>query len=144
MRKRIIEVPLRLIELEKSNYHIMLDVVFEDGTIGMWIVDTGASKTVADSAIEKYVKRLDSELTSIESMGIGNTKIESKAGVIPSLFLGTTCICDTHVVIIDLSAVNEQYQKFTNQTISGLVGSDFLVAHKAIIDYKKLKINLFV
>jgi hypothetical protein len=144
MRKRKIEIPLKLVELENENYHIMVETRFPDGFKGMWIVDTGASKTVIDSNLENYYSSIETPLTEIESMGIGNAKVETKSGIIETIFVGDICLNNLQVALIDLSPINQLYQKFAFETIAGLIGSDFLVQHKAIINFKKMTMQLWL
>ena len=49
-----IKIPLRLVEPEDDSYHLAAASVFEDGTTGFWIVDTGASKSVFDKNLKDY------------------------------------------------------------------------------------------
>jgi hypothetical protein len=142
MRKKKIEIPLKLVVLESENYHIMVESRFPNNFRGMWIVDTGASKTVLDSNLEEYYTPTETSLTEIESMGIGDSKVETKAGIITAIYFGESCLNDLQVALIDLSPINQLYQQHTNETITGLIGSDFLVQHKAIIDFKKMILQL--
>jgi hypothetical protein len=144
MRRKKIEIPLKLVELENENYHIMVETRFPDDFRGMWIVDTGASKTVLDSNHVDYFVPLETPLTEIESMGIGSSKVETKSGVIESICFGEVCLKKLHVALIDLSSINELYQKYTNETITGLIGSDFLVQHNAVVDFKKMTMQLYL
>lgn len=144
MRRKKIEIPLKLVELENNNYHIMVETRFADGLRGMWIVDTGASKTVLDSNLENYFTPLETPLTEIESMGIGNSKVETKSGIIEKIYFNSTWLNDLHVALIDLSSINQLYLQHVNETITGLIGSDFLVQHKAVIDFKKMVIQLYI
>jgi hypothetical protein len=144
MSKRKIEIPLKLVELENENYHVMIETHLSDGFRGMWIVDTGASKTVLDSNLENYFTPLETPLTEIESMGIGSSRVETKSGIIDTIFFGTVCLNNLHVALIDLSPINKLYLNFTNETITGLIGSDFLVQHKAVVDFKKMMLQLYL
>jgi len=144
MSRKKIEIPLKLVELENENYHIMIETRFKDDFRGMWIVDTGASKTVLDSNHVNYFTPLETPLAEIESMGIGSSKVETKSGVIESIFFGEDMLKELHVALIDLSSINELYQKFTNETITGLIGSDFLVKHNAVVDFKKLTMQFYL
>lgn len=144
MKKQKIILPLVLVELEDSNYHIMIDTSFADGFKGMWIIDTGASKTVLDSNLENYFTPYETPLTEIESMGIGSSSIETKSGCIDTLFIGQGIINNLMVALIDLSQINLLYQKYTSYTITGLLGSDFLLEHNALIDFKKRLVQLSI
>lgn len=144
MRKRKIEIPIKLVELENENYHIMIECIFPDHTKGMWVVDTGASKSVLDSNLPQYFSPLETPLTEIESMGIGNLTVETKVGIIATISFGGTHLNDLQVAIIDLSPINELYRKHANETITGLIGSDFLLQHKAVIDFRRKIIQLSI
>jgi hypothetical protein len=137
IRKKKYSINLELIELEKENYHIMVESRFSDNTTGYWIVDTGASKTVFDAGLEQYYMLVDDPLSKIESMGIGDSKVETSSGSIESILFGEVPFSQFNVALIDLSAINAMYQKCADKTISGLIGSDFLVKYNALIDFKK-------
>jgi len=143
-RKTKIEIPLKLVELENENYHILVEIKFSDDEPQMWVIDTGASKTVLDINLINYYSEIFTPLTEIESMGIGESRIETKSGIIHILKLGDATLNDLNVALIDLSQLNILYHQFTKQKISGLIGSDFLVRYKAIIDFKKLVLTLTV
>jgi hypothetical protein len=139
-----IEIPLKLVELENENYHILLEMRFSDNEPQMWVIDTGASKTVFDINLRDYYKEVDTPLTEIESMGIGDIRIETKSGIINEMKLGEVTLHDLYVALIDLSQINVLYHQYTNEKISGLIGSDFLYRYNATIDFKKLIITLTV
>jgi hypothetical protein len=144
MRKQKKEIKLKLVELENENYHIMVETHFPDGFQGMWIVDTGASKTVLDSNLSNYFTPTETPLTEIETMGIGNSKIETTAGIIDTIFFDGARFSDLQVALIDLSPINKLYKKYTNETITGLIGSDFMVRYKAVIDFSKMIMQLYL
>jgi len=141
-RRKKIEIPLILVELEDDNYHILIDAQFSDQEFGKWVVDTGASKTVFDINMNEKYSLTENQQADIESTGIGNVKIETKTGVIRNLKIGEQPVPDLHVGLIDLSHLNNLYKQYTNEQIFGFIGSDFLFRHKAVIDYKKLKLTL--
>jgi len=143
-QRKKIEIPLKLVELENENYHILVEIRFSDNVPQMWVIDTGASKTVLDINLINYYFELNNPLTEIESMGIGENKIETKLGIISEINLGEVSLHDLHVALIDLSQLNLLYHKVTNENISGLIGSDFLIRYKAVIDFKKLVLILTV
>ena len=45
-QRKKIEIPLKLVELENENYHILVEIKFSDNEPQMWVIDSGASKTV--------------------------------------------------------------------------------------------------
>jgi hypothetical protein len=141
-RKIKIEIPLKLVELENENYHVLVEIRFSDDEPQKWVIDTGASKTVLDINLVNYYSEVETPLTEIESMGIGDNRIETKSGIIHELKFGDATLYDLNVALIDLSQLNILYHQFTNEKITGLIGSDFLVRHKANIDFKKLILTL--
>jgi hypothetical protein len=46
------------------------------------------------------------------------------------------------LAVLDLTHINELYSASTDLEICGLLGGDFLVQHKAVIDYKKRRLIL--
>jgi hypothetical protein len=108
------------------------------------VIDTGASKTVLDINLINCYKEVETPLTEIESMGIGDTSIETKSGMIREMKLGDETLYNLNVALIDLSQLNILYHRFTNEKISGLIGSDFLVRYKATIDFKKMVLTLII
>ncbi len=137
-RKKKIELPIRLVVLEEENYHIIIESVFPNGEKGIWIVDTGASRSVFDRNLAQFYEPITLENTEIHSAGIGDSQIEALPAFIPSINFGDLHLNDFMVALIDLEHVNTIYSKFSDFKVIGLVGSDFLVKYKAEINYKKL------
>ncbi len=78
----------------------------------------------------------------IQSTGINAGELKSSIGNIEKFKLGELKRKNWKVVLIDLSHVNETYKRFSDKRVSGLIGSDFLLRHKAVIDYKKKELVL--
>ncbi len=136
-------IPIDIIELEEDNYHLMVSSVFHDKTVGSWVIDTGASKTVFDKSLSKHYKELESDgLEDMQSAGLGTETIETIIGEIPSITLNNFKIKKLRVALIDLTHINILYEKYTDIKIFGLIGSDFLHKHNAVIDYAKKELVL--
>ena len=63
---------------------------------------------------------------------------------ITALQIGNHTIENIHAAIIDLQYVNSLYDKHLHRRVAGLLGSDFLVKHEAIIDYRNKELTLKV
>jgi len=140
----MIEIPLQIIELEKDNFHILLEGEFQDNTISGWIIDTGASKTVMDINQKAYYEIVDSDNEDdYHSAGINVGLMETMVGKVGMIKFGELEIVDQKVALIDLNHVNEIYGRFTPYHISGLLGGDILMYYKCQIDYgnKKIRFN---
>lgn len=145
MRKnKSIKLPLILLELDEGNFHILIESKIGDSDTSHWVIDTGASKTVFDSSLQDKYIICDDLLSEIESAGIGNSKIETKVGIIERLYLGDKIIDNFSVGLIDLSNLNILYRQYTNYKIAGLIGSDFLLKYKANIDYESLTLSISI
>ena len=130
-----IKIPLQVIKLEEENYHLIATGKFSDGGIGYWALDTGASKTVFDKNLaQHYVVSENSE--DIQSVGIGEKLMTAQYAVMNPFTLGIYKIENLKVALFDIMHINECYNRVANIIICGLIGSDFLLKHKAIIDYK--------
>ena len=137
-RKKKIEIQLLLVELEEENYHIVVESVFPNGEEGIWIVDTGASRSVFDKNLTQFYEPITTENMEIQSAGIGDSQIDALPGLIPSISFGELRLKDFIVALIDLKHVNDIYSKFSDYKILGLIWSDFLMKYKAEINYKEL------
>jgi hypothetical protein len=143
-RKKRYIIPLKLVELESGNYHILLSSLFDSGDLATWVVDTGASKTVYDLSKANNYTPIELNKAEIQSAGIGEGTIETGAGMLHAVAFEQCRIENLSVALIDLSHINELYHNFAVENISGLLGSDFLYKHKAVIDYKKLVLKIYV
>jgi hypothetical protein len=138
----MIEITLQIIELEKENYHLLVEGEFQDGTPSCWIIDTGASKSVLDINLKTYYEILDSDNEDdYHSAGINQGLMETSVGKMFFLKLGELEITDRKVALIDLNHVNEIYGKFTSCRIAGLLGGDILMQYKCRIDYNRKTIR---
>lgn len=137
-----IKIPIRIIELEPDNYHIMVSSTFENGFSVNWIIDTGASKTVFDKNLNEYYSELEGESDELHSAGIGEKPMDVILGELRNIKIGSLKTESFKVALLDLSHINQLYSKVSDVKISGLLGSDFLMKHKAVIDYKRKRLVL--
>lgn len=132
-----IKVPIQLVEIEPGNFHLILPSVFSKGQQLNWVVDTGASKTAFDKNLSELYELAGHETEELLTAGIGENKIETSIAYLNGFSLGKLHIKQLKVALLDLSHVNKLYKNSTNLEICGLLGGDFLMNYKAIIDYKK-------
>jgi hypothetical protein len=136
-------IPLELIELEEDNYHLTVKSRFGNGEEGLWVIDTGASKTVFNIALNNFFDLVpEEEEKIIRSAGIGSDQLDTVLGVLHPFSLGDFPISPLKVALFDLSHINSLYYHVVEKEICGLIGSDFLLEHKAMIDYSKLRLIL--
>lgn len=128
---------LQLIELEDDNFHLVAASIFKKDISGYWIVDTGASKSVFDLNLKELYKSAGEETDQVHTAGIGEKPIQTAIGLIDSFTLGKLTVENLRVALLDLSHINRFYAQAAGMQICGLLGSDFLMNYKAVIDYKK-------
>jgi len=138
----MIEIPLLLIELERENYHILIQGHFEDETPAYWIIDTGASKSVLDINLKAFYEVTDSDNEDdYQSAGINQGMLETSVGKMAYLRFGDLKITNHKLALIDLTHVNDIYSKYTSYRISGLLGGDILMYYHCKIDYSRKTIQ---
>jgi hypothetical protein len=140
---RTLNLPLELLELEDENFHLLVRSEFSDDSPGRWVIDTGASRSVFDSTMSQYYQLIDDDSESETlSAGIGLDSLETKVAVIKKIAFGNLKIRKMKVALIDLTHINNLYAKYGGGTICGLIGSDFLRKHKAVVNYGSLELIL--
>ncbi len=131
------KIPLQLLELEPHSYHLLTQVTINNSLSGLMIIDTGASRTVFDyQTLVKVVDNLQN-MTDTVTSGINAMVTDCYSATIPNLVIDTFCNTNFETVLMDLQHIINLYQQFHPQPILGLIGSDFLIRHSAIIQYHK-------
>lgn len=133
-------VPLELVELEDSSFHLLVKVE-ADGVRGEMIIDTGASVTVLDRELfaGKAVGEEEGEVASGSVTGqINGVRLIE----LDSLRIGGRRWRHVRMVGMDLGYVNDVYGKHLSRRVIGLLGSDFCVRHKVCIDYARREMRM--
>ena len=130
-------IPIDVVTLGDGNsYHLFVSGFINDQKYDL-LIDTGASHTIFDATLIPEIPPEEMEEHEILSTGIQAGELKSGIGRIKIFELGDLKRVDWTVVLINLTHVNDMYGKFTDKRVAGLIGSDFLLKHFAIIDYKK-------
>jgi len=135
-------LPIDIVTLgEDNSYHLFVSGAINGQKYDL-LIDTGASHTIFDATLIPEAPADDTARHEIQSAGIHAGELKSSFGHIKKFKLGDLKRTNWTVVLIDLTHVNDLYKKFTDKCVAGLIGSDFLLRHKAIIDYKKRELVL--
>ena len=135
-------LPIDIVTLgEDHSFHLFVSGSINEQTCDL-LIDTGASHTIFDASLIPELPADETQAHEIQSAGIHAGELKSSIGHIKKFKLGDLKYKDWTVVLIDLTHVNNLYGKYTDKRVSGLIGSDFLLKHKAIIDYKKRELVL--
>jgi len=143
MRKKICNIDLELIPIEGDGFHLMVSGKINNNSIRL-LVDTGASKSVFDkNRLSAIIGNEEFESMDQLSTGLGTNTMQSEMTEIELFSIGNVEIKDSPVVVLDLSHVNESYEMIGDKGIDGVLGSDFLQYHNAVIYYKKPRLKLY-
>lgn len=142
-RNMKIVIPLELVELEEKSYHMAMVAQFPQGEELTWLIDTGASRSVFDQSLTSCYEPLShDEGSPVQSAGIGSTSFDASLALLREFSLGEVTLPPMKVALIDLSHINELYFHAVGIKICGLIGSDFLLEYRALIDYGRRQITL--
>lgn len=135
-------LPIDLLFIEDAGYHLLIKAKVNGKPVTM-LIDSGASKTVFDKGRMLRFTDENSFLTLEKlSTGLGTTVMETQSTVLKKFQVGKLVIPNFETIVIDLSHVNLTYAKLDLPAIDGVLGSDLMVKHDAVIDYKKKELIL--
>lgn len=135
-------LPIDIVTLgEDNSYHLFVRGSINGEKCDL-LIDTGASHTIFDATLIPKADDKKKKGKEIQSAGIHEGELKTDLGYIRKFKLGDLKRNDWTVILIDLSHVNGLYRKFTSKRVAGLIGSDFLLQYRAIIDYKKRELVL--
>jgi len=105
-----------------------------NGVKGNFILDTGASNScVGFESIELF--QLTAGSSTTKAAGAGATGMFTQIAKDNILQLGRWKDTEFHLVIFDMSHVNEALRQYKAKPVQGIIGADVLLQGKAIIDY---------
>lgn len=130
------QIPIEIIELQDNqNLHPIIEAHLNGLAIRL-VIDTGASHSCLDKSLLKHLLKNKNKSTSEIVMGIGNNKMTNNIVQIDELKIGELIINNYPVVALKISHINKMLKMLDLKPINGLLGSDILYKHQAVIDYK--------
>ncbi len=133
--KNATSIPIEFLELDEGSTHLVVQGSVNGYPCSM-ILDTGASRTVADLAfVNEVFPEMDMEVNEAPSAGLGTNTMESHFFMAEEIMVGDKEVPGQLLAALDLSHVNETYEMLGLPRIHLVLGSDILRAHKAIIDF---------
>lgn len=135
-------VALSIFSLEGDGFHPKLEVGI-NGQQENVILDTGASKTAFDrQQLAALLSHDDFQEAERLSTGLGTNSMQCFKAIITELRVGDFLIPDFEVAVLDLSHINQAYEKLGLEKVLGVIGSDLLQEYKALIDYDSQTLTL--
>jgi predicted aspartyl protease len=105
-----------------------------NGITGNFILDTGASNScVGFEGIDYF--NLTAGKSKTKASGAGATGMKTQLAKNNSLQIGRWKTADFHLVVFDMTHVNEALQQHKAKPVHGIIGADILLEGKAVIDY---------
>lgn len=129
---KIRTVPIEIVELEENSLHLLIRVCIND-TEGDFIIDTGASVTVADNHLFPEAQKTEEEI-HFRSGSINGEISDIRLVEVDRFEIGGQAVGLKRMAALDLNYVNDMYHKFLDRKVIGLLGGDFCVKHRAVID----------
>ena len=125
--------PLASLPLKSERGHVLVEVAINDQP-AWFAVDTGASNScVGFESIEKFSLKAGKSKT--KASGAGATGMFTQLAKNNTLKIGRWKTAELHLVIFDMSHVNEALTQYKAKAVDGIIGADILLEGKAIIDY---------
>ena len=138
----ITTIPLKLLSIDNDGYHLLASLKINNKK-ALVIIDTGASRSVFDKErIKRFVQKRSKKIKDKLSTGLGTNTMQSHQITFRSISIGKLKLKDYVTVLLDLSHVNNSYRQLGMNEIDGVIGSDILQKHHAVIDYKKAILKL--
>jgi hypothetical protein len=131
-----VTIPFEIIELEPQSSHSIIKATYKENIFNL-IIDTGASRSVLDKNFtDTDIKKLNIESPK-SSHSLNSVIHEFGSVVVPELNVGEKCIKNILFTLINIDYINRIYSDLGRLKVIGLLGNDFFLKHKAIIDYNK-------
>jgi hypothetical protein len=136
-------IPIEIIEIDKGNYHVFVNLIINKQPCRL-LLDTGASKTVMDTErVHAFLSIKDHvQAHHTKSVGLGAAELETQIATLRNWEMKKFKLRKFEVAILPIAHVNTTYEGINLPPIDGVLGSDFLVKYKAIINYKKQLMKL--
>lgn len=130
-----------VIELHKMKTGHVTVTINVNGKPCLFLVDTGGGGTLVDiSKKEKY--GLEASGNRDYAAGIGSVSPLVKTSAI--MQIGGKKFQPGDLFLMDISYINSEFKKTKGRQVDGVLGTDFLERHKAVIDYPHSKIYLII
>jgi hypothetical protein len=136
------KIKIEIREIDRRNYHLFINLTVNDKPCRL-LIDTGASKTVFDSErILQFVKPEKITEQELKSVGLGVEDMQTQSAKVKRIKLGKLTLSKLEVAVLPIGHVNNTYQQVQLPPIDGVLGSDFLMKYKAVINYPKAILHL--
>jgi predicted aspartyl protease len=140
----VCRIPLEVFSIENEGYHIFIPAVINNMPARL-LIDTGASRTVFDR--RRIISFIGDEEALVRktdklSTGLGTNAMESAVTLLQEFRLGNLFIREYQAVVLEMSHVNESYDRLGIIAVDGVLGGDILREYGAVIDYSRQELKI--
>lgn len=131
---KIVKIKIKVVKIPGGGFHLLIkSKIFNDKHF--LLVDTGASNTIFDYNNEIF-SNIEYKILEQENSGSGfNSAISDiRLGKIDRISFGRYKMKNFECMFTSMNHVNELYSSFNIPNIVGILGCDFLLKHKAVIN----------
>ena len=136
---------------DNNNRHIRLDQyatghlvlqVKVNGVPGIFLLDTGAGRSIVHRPqLNKFLMHSEDTGASVVSPGNARIAIHKSRG--NQLTIGIATLNNWAFDLLDLNSVNRVFVNQGLDPIDGVIGADVLLRLNAIIDFRKMTLQIF-
>lgn len=129
------KIPLKITNLEQNGFHPVVKCKINKKNIWL-VVDTGASRTVLDLDCLQDFSPIESDHIEPFAAGINAQQFSVKRFLLPCINFSGAKFKNIEVFGSNLSELSKLYKQLAGIPIHGLLGCDFLVKHKVVLNFK--------
>ncbi|HOK38936.1 MAG: retropepsin-like aspartic protease [Bacteroidales bacterium] len=135
-------IKLNVLNIRNGGHHFYVNSRINGQKVRL-LIDTGASSTVMDRNNPLFENFNFEDADFIDSGSGFNSNISDiSVAELDTMIIGRYKIKNFLCLFTPMDHVNELYTFMGFKKIAGILGSDFLLLHKAIIDLKKFELIL--
>lgn len=135
-------IPLKLLKIHGQGIHLLVTGRINNKP-ARFIVDTGASQSVLDlNRIDRFHNGKAVRQHELTSTGLGVSDMKSFVIDEVILRLGKKLFDAMEFICLDLAHINQSFELIKIKPVDGVLGGDFLLRHKAVIDYGNKQMKL--
>ncbi|MBN1988549.1 MAG: clan AA aspartic protease [Bacteroidales bacterium] len=138
-----VKIPFELIEIEKHSFHPVIEVTIKDESY-LFVIDTGASRTVIHSNLAAQFPPVDMGAVEPYAASITAESLPVTMVCINLLHIGSYPFVNTQAFSADLTSIASYYESMTGRKLYGLLGCDFMLKTKAVMNFPKKILTLSV
>ena len=119
--------------------HLTLNVRINDSEVLRFMCDSGANVSATTPRVSKLLK-LEPKSTGSTISGVSGESEDAYRAAIESFRVGNHASSLSHVMILDLDQLNKQLSQSGSKPVDGILGSDWMRSHQAVIDVARRRL----